>query len=121
MEKRHNCCEERTEDEHKQSKAACVQRAVCPLPTARAVLVLESRTGYSGFRITKPTVNREPFLSDTSDLGADDLMILHMRVIFQADEKHVIQVLLIIRKCDNIKHYNFFLKMNVSNLCILFS
>ncbi len=32
------------------------------------------------------------FLSDTSELRTDDLMILRMRVIFQADEKHAIQV-----------------------------
>ncbi len=34
-------------------------------------------------------------------------MTLCMRVSFQADEKHVIQVLLNIRKCDNIKHILF--------------
>ncbi len=60
-------------------------------PTARSVLVLESRTGCSGFRITS-TLNRELFLSDTSDLRTDGLIILRMQVIFQADEKHVIQV-----------------------------
>ncbi len=59
--------------------------------TVRAVLVLESRTGCSGFRITS-TLNREPFLSDTSDLRTEELMTLRMRVNFQADEKHVIQV-----------------------------
>ncbi len=70
-----------------------MQRAVCRTNTrtARAVLVLESRTGCSGFRITS-TLNREPFLSDTYDLRTDDLMIQCMRVIFQVDEKHVIQV-----------------------------
>ncbi len=59
--------------------------------TARAVLVLESRTGCSGFRITS-TLNREPFLSDTSNLRTVDLMILRMCVIFQVDGKHAIQV-----------------------------
>ncbi len=34
----------------------------------------------------------ELFLSDTSDLRTDGLIILRMQVIFQADEKHVIQV-----------------------------
>ncbi len=38
------------------------------------------------------TLNREPFLSDTSDLRTDYLMIMRMRVIFQADENNVIQV-----------------------------
>ncbi len=38
------------------------------------------------------TLKQEPFLSDTSVLRTDDLMILRMRVIFQAGEKHVIQV-----------------------------
>ncbi len=60
------------------------------MPTARAVLVLESRTCCSGFRITI-TLNRELFLSDMSDLRTDDLMILRMTVIV-VDEKHVIQV-----------------------------
>ncbi len=59
-------------------------------PTARAVLVPESRTGCSAFRITS-TLNRELFLSDMSDLRTDDLMILRMTVIV-VDEKHVIQV-----------------------------
>ncbi len=35
---------------------------------------------------------RTVFFLDTSDLRTVDLMILRMRVIFQADEKHVIQV-----------------------------
>ncbi len=64
---------------------------MCAERTARAVLVLESRTGCSGFRITS-TLNREPFLSDTSDLRTVDLMILLMCVIFQVDGKHAIQV-----------------------------
>ncbi len=63
----------------------------CAGRTAGAVLVLRSRTGFSGFRIYS-TLNREPFLSDTSDLRTVDLMILRMRVIFQADEKHDIQL-----------------------------
>ncbi len=88
--------------------------------TVRAVLVLESRTGCSGFRITS-TLNREPFLSDTSDLRTDELMTLRMRVIFQANEKHIQSILLNIRKCDNINIFYFFKNMNVSNLCTLFS
>ncbi len=42
---------------------------------------------------------------------------LRMRVIFQADEKHVIQVLLI-RKCDNIKHILF---KKIYEICVLCS
>ncbi len=88
--------------EHEQSNSEpCAER------TAGAVFVL--KTDCRGFRITS-TLNREPFLSDTSDLRTDDLMILRMLVIFQADEK-----------CDNIKHILFFLKINVSDLCTLFS
>ncbi len=68
-------------------------------PTARAVLVLESRTGCSGFRITS-TLNRDLFLSDMSDLRTIDLMI-H----FSSGRKACYpSILLNIRKCDNIKH-----------------
>ncbi len=68
------------------SRAAGVQRVVCRMntPTSRAVLALKSRTGCSGFRITS-TLNREPFLSDTSDLRTDDLIILHMRDLVNSD------------------------------------
>ncbi len=48
----------------------------CSVPV-RAVLVLKSRIGFNGFRITS-TLNRELFLSDTSDLRTDELMILRM-------------------------------------------
>lgn len=51
-----------------------------------------------------PVHNREPLLSDVSDLRTDELMILRMRVIFQENEKYISQVLLNIGKCDNIKH-----------------
>ncbi len=53
-------------------------------PTARAVLVLESRTGCSDFRLTS-TLNRELFLSDTSDLRTDELMILRLRESANSD------------------------------------
>ncbi len=49
---------------------------VCSVPV-RPVLILESRIGCNGFRISS-TLNRELFHSDTSDLRTDELMILHM-------------------------------------------
>ncbi len=55
-------------------------------PTASAVAI-----GCNSFRITG-TLNRERFLLDISDLRTDELLILLMLVIFQEDEKHVIQV-----------------------------
>ncbi len=47
---------------------------------------------------------REPFLSDTSDLRTDDLMILCLLVIFKVDKNHVIQVFCLTSESDNIKH-----------------
>ena len=44
----------------------------------RAILVLESRTGCIGFWIIR-TLNRKPFLSDTSDSKTEELIILRMR------------------------------------------
>ncbi len=62
----------------------------------------QARIGWNGFRITG-TLNRKPFLSDTSDLRTDDLVILRMRVIFQEDILACYSsILLNIRKCDNI-------------------
>ncbi len=46
-------------------------------------------TGWSGFPDHQYT---ETFISKTSDMRTDDLMILRMHVIFQVDEKHVFQV-----------------------------
>ncbi len=89
-----NCCEERTDDEHEQS-SMCAKR---------------TRPLLERFSV------REQFLSDTSDLRTDDLMILCMLVIFKVDEKHVIQVFCLTPESDNIKHILF--KLFFKDECI---
>ncbi len=76
-------------------KTSRAEQHVCSEPCAERTL---ERFSFSSHRLERFPDHQytETFISKTTDMRTDDLMILRMRVIFQADDKHVIQVFCII-------------------------